>query len=59
MRKADLIDGDCQFVLNLTPKVKIHGIPRYLCVEDIPINVQKKAEIELINEKTFELIQQI
>jgi len=57
MKKSDLVKGDLMIQLNVSKDVTIENKSSILEVQDVPLLLQKSAEVQLINKQTFELIQ--
>ena len=59
IKEKDLLNDDVEIVLHLDNGHKVPGQMTLVEAQDVPPAVRKQAEIEICNQQTFELIQQI
>ena len=63
IKEKDLLNDDVEIVLHLNnvhnQSFKVQGQMTLVEARDVPLVVRTKAEIEICNQQTFELIQQI
>lgn len=63
IKEKDLLNDDMEIVLHLNnghnQSFKVQGQMTLVEAQDVPLAERKKAEIEICNQQTFELVQQI
>jgi hypothetical protein len=59
IKEKDLLNDDVEIMLQLNNDHQVQGQMTLVEAQDVPLVVRKQAELEICNQQTFELIQQI